>query len=431
VSQNQDKYTNMTENGLHEALQSAYKKFHSTETALLCVQDALLRALDNHQAAVLVLLDLSAAFDTVDHDILLTTLETHVGITGKALDWFKSYLSSRYQYVCINGIYSEKKKLKCGVPQGSVLGPDLFAIYSLPLAMLIRKHRIPFHFFADDGQLYIIFDPVDLDGVKVTKEKIEAVIADVSHWLLTHMLMFNGGKTEFLFIHSRYMSLDPFPPLRIGDAIVPTSRSARNLGVIFDECLTMEKQVSTVTQCGFFHLRNISKIKCFLTEESLLIVAHAFITNKLDYCNSLLAGLPDNLTNKLQSVQNATAKMITGKGKYDHNTPELIKLHWLPVKERIVFKVLLVTFKCIHKLAPQYMCDLVKVHTPTRSLRSADLFLLDTPRIDQTTYGGRAFSYVAPLNWNRLPLELRSCQNLTTFKRLLKTHLFHTAFDSS
>ena len=128
------------------------------------------------------------------------------------MDWFKSYLSSCYQSLCINGVYSDKKELKCGVPQGSVFGPDLFAIYSLPLADLIRKHGVPFHFFADDGQLYIIFDPVGPNGVKLTKDKIEAVIADISHWLVTHMLMFNGGKTEFLFIHSCYMSLDPFLP---------------------------------------------------------------------------------------------------------------------------------------------------------------------------------------------------------------------------
>ena len=156
--------------------------------------------------------------------------------------------------MCVNGTTSDWKQLRCGVPQGSILGLDLFAIYTLPLADLIRKHGIPFHFYADDGQLYIIFDPIGPDGVKLTKEKIEWVIADISHWLLTHMLMFNGGKTEVLFIHSRYMHLDPFPPLRIGNDLVQISLSAHNLGVLFDECMTMEKQVAAVTQCGFFHL---------------------------------------------------------------------------------------------------------------------------------------------------------------------------------
>ena len=122
--------------------------------------------------------------------------------------------------------------------------------------------------------------------------------------------------------------------------------------------------------------------------------------------------------------------MITGKGKYDHNTPKLVKLHWLPVKKRISFKILLITFKCINNLAPKYLSDLISVHKPTSSLRSAHLRLLDVPIIEQVTYGGRAFSYAAPLPWNNLPLETRTCHSLEKFKRLLKTHLFKTAFDS-
>ncbi len=114
------------------------------------MQDVLLRALDNRQAAVLVLLDLSAAFDTVDHNILISTLETHIGVVGKVLDWFKPYLSSRHHSVYINGTMSDTKELRCGIPQGSILGPDLFAIYSLPLEYLICKHHVSFHFFAND-----------------------------------------------------------------------------------------------------------------------------------------------------------------------------------------------------------------------------------------------------------------------------------------
>ncbi len=130
------------------------------------MQDELLRVLDNHLAAVLVLLDLTVAFDTVDHDILISTLETHIGVVGKALDWFKFYLSSQHQSVYINGTKFDTKELRSGIPQGSIFSPDLLVIYSLPFADLIHKHHVPFHFFADDGQLYIIFDPVGSNRVK-------------------------------------------------------------------------------------------------------------------------------------------------------------------------------------------------------------------------------------------------------------------------
>ncbi len=111
-------------------------------------------------------------------------------------------------------------------------------------------------------------------------------------------------------------------------------------------------------------------------------------------------------------------------------TPELIKLHRIPVKERISFKIVLITFKCLNNLAPKYLSDLISIHKPTRHLRSADSVLLDIPRIEQITYGGRAFSYAAPFLWNKLPAEIRTCQHLEKFKRLVKTHLFRTAFDS-
>ncbi len=161
--------------------------------------------------------------------------------------------------------------------------------------------------------------------------------------------------------------------------------------------LQWKKQLSAVSHCGFFHLRNIAKSKCYLTEKSLLIVDHAFINNKKDYLNSLLFGLPNILLYRLQHLQNSTAKLITGKQKYDHNTPELIKLHWLPVKERISFKILLITFKCLNNLAPKYLSDLISMHKQTRHI--CDLQTLRYAKNRQVIYGGRALSYAAPFLW--------------------------------
>ena len=149
----------MAHNNLHETLQSAYKPAHSTETALLRVQNDFLQAIDKRQCGMLILLDLSAAFDTVDHSVLLQRLSDRLNVKGTALNWFESYLSDRTQSVLVSGESSHPVPLSCGIPQGSVLGPILFTVYTLPLGDIIRRYEIYFHLYADDTQLYIFFKP--------------------------------------------------------------------------------------------------------------------------------------------------------------------------------------------------------------------------------------------------------------------------------
>ena len=189
--------------------------------------------------------------------------------------------------------------------------------------------------------------------------------------------------------------------------------------------MTLESHIVRTAQQAFFHLRNISRIKCYLDRSSLEMVCHSLITSKLDHCNSLYVGLPTVLTDRLQAVQDATAKMIMGKGKYDHTTPILKDLHWLPVKSRIQFKVLLLTYKCLHDQAPQYLKDLIVPYesTSSRSLRSSDKLLLRVPKTSMVTYGDRAFAVAAPSLWNELPFYIRSSGSVAKFKSKTKTYV--------
>ena len=176
--------------------------------------------------------------------------------------------------------------------------------------------------------------------------------------------------------------------------------------------------------CAFYHLRTISRIRKYLSTQTTEILIHAFVTFKLDHCNSLLYNVPKNVIKKLQSVQNAAVRLITRSRKCDHITPILLALHWLPVSERIKFKILLLAFKALHQQSPTYIQDLITRYLPSRSLRSSSTLSLNPASFNLKTYGSRAFSVSAPELWNKLPDGVRSCENLSLFKRKLKTYLF-------
>ena len=186
---------------------------------------------------------------------------------------------------------------------------------------------------------------------------------------------------------------------------------------------TCEKNLKT----SHYQLRNISKIRKY--QETTEILVHAFISSKLDNCNSLLYGLPKRMISSLQSVQNTAARIVTLTRKFDHITPVLIQLHWLPVHVRIHFKVLLLVYKALNGMAPLYIRELLSYRTCSRSLRSTDQELLAVPKSRLKTYGDRAFSIAAPKLWNELPLYLTRTSSVHLFKKYLMTDLFKKAYD--
>ena len=203
-------------NGLNEELQSAYKANHSCETALIRVQDDILKAIDSHRGVLLLLLDLSAAFDTVDHEILLGRLSSRFGIKGKALDWLRSYLTDRTQLVKVDDASSTVRPLHWGVPQGSVLGPMLYLLYTSPLGDIVREHGLSFHFYADDSQLYTSFACNDTSDLVAAKQRLENCVADINLWMTANKLKLNNDKSEFLFLYSRFRHSLPPPMISVG-----------------------------------------------------------------------------------------------------------------------------------------------------------------------------------------------------------------------
>lgn len=412
-------------NDLFETFQSGFRVHHSTETALLKVSNDLLLAADKGLASVLVLLDLSAAFDTIDHSILLQRLECEIGVTGSALSWFNSYLLGRSQCVSVNNTTSRCSKVDYGVPQGSVLGPILFTLYMLPLGAIIRKHGIGFHCYADDTQLYLSIRPDQTDQVG----KLTACIKDIKTWMTLNYLLLNPEKTEIIVVGPKGPRDSLSDQLHLLDSLsVAPSSTVRNLGVLFDQDLSFSAHVNLACKSAYFHLRNIAKIRKFLPKSDAEKLIHAFVTSRLDYCNSLFAACPKKYIRNFQLVQNAAARLLTGTKRMEHITPVLESLHWLPVKFRIQFKVLLLTYKALSGMAPSYLRDELTPYFPSRALRSQNAGLLVVPSVSKSTVGGRAFSYQAPVLWNRLPLHVKQAPTVSTFKTRLKSFLFQMAY---
>ncbi|KAK3568848.1 hypothetical protein QTP86_017954, partial [Hemibagrus guttatus] len=331
--------SNYRPNNLHVPNQSGFKAAHSTETALLAVTEKLHAARSAKLSSVLILLNLSAAFDTVNHKTLLSTLRSL-------------------------GIYT------------------------------------------------------------TASARISACLVDISSWMTAHQLKLNPSKTELLIIPC---DLSPAQDLAISlnNSMISPSATARNLGVTMDNQLSFSSHVTNVTRSCRFLLYNIRRIRPFLSTQATQVLLQSLVISRLDYCNSLLAGLPLNAIRPLQMIQNGAARLVFNLSKFSHTTPLLRSLHWLPVAAHIRFKTLMLAYKAKNGPAPSYLKALVTPRTAPRSLRSTSTARLVPPSLRvKDRYTSRLFSVLAPRWWNELPLGIRTAESLTVFKRQLKTYLF-------
>ena len=256
--------------------------------------------------------------------------------------------------------------------------------------------------------------------------KLSECVSDVMSWSSSNKLKLNQSKTEVLHITSQFRSSCSLPCLDAAGVEIVPSKVVRNLGVTVDNVLNMKQHIRNTCRTAAFGISRISKLRKYLDRQSTERLIHAFVTSHLDYCNGLYFGLPDSTISPLQRIQNMAARLITKTRKYEHITPILRSLHWLPILTRIQFKILLLVFKIKHGYAPSYLNDLLKPIVPSRSLRStthANFQYAPGPRTN-TRYGDRTFAIAAPKLWNSLPIIIRQSPSVESFKASLKYFLF-------
>src|SRR5664279_1279937 len=318
----------LTASKLLPDLQSAYRAHHSTETAVLKVLGDILRAIDSGNLAILTLLDLSAAFDTVDHSTLLRRLDASYGLGGAVFSWFASYLGGRTQFVRCGIRRSRLALVMCGVPQGSVLGPILFLLYTADLLRLIESHGLHPHLYADDTQIYGFCSP---NATAELQCRLSVCVGDVASWMRANRLQLNAAKTELLWCSSaRRQHQIPNASIAVGTDTVTPVFSVRDLGIFIDSDVSIRTHVArTVSGCfAVGLLRRIRSIRRSVTKSVVQLLVVSLVLTRLDYGSATLAGLPKQLLYRLQSVMNAAARLVFSARKYDHVTPLMHDLHW-------------------------------------------------------------------------------------------------------
>ena len=406
----------MDVNSLHEPSQFAYKEHHNTETLMLNVTDEALRGFDNNMATIVIFLDLSAAFDTIDIDRILEILQTEIGVDGVALQWFKSFLTGRTQRVKISGVYSESCEVPFGAPQGSVLGPKLFNINVRSQPVVFKKCCFNSSSFADDSNgrrsFALTFQ------FEIIKNQVPNCMQKIIQWSHEQFMKINPDKTEILLLRPSCLNHEiVINGVFIDGQCIRFSKQVKNVGVWLDQNLDMNKHINSIVSHCHKILRDIGRVKKYMQRTHLETIVHAIISIRLDYCNSLFVNLNKDSIFKLQKVQNTAARLILGKRRRDSAKDALRELHWLNVDARITFKILLLVHKVVRG-----QCNMSLSYKSFNG-RPEDELKLVTPTFN-TKYGERLFEYNGSRLWNSLPVHVRKEEDTEVYKKMIKTILF-------
>ena len=382
------------------------------------VVNDVLWGFDENRCTIMLFLDLSAAFDTIDIEKLLTVLSEELGITGLALQWFKSFLTGRTQKVRIGQAFSECLEVLFGTVQGSVLGPKLFNIYVRSQPKVFERCSFKTTSFADDANGSKSF-AIQFQ-YNILKNNVATCMNEITAWMNANFLKINSDKTEIvLFCPPSLSSQVIIKGTFIDGQCIRFSNEVKNVGVWLDKHLNLDKHINKIVSHCHKLMKDVGRIRSVLTNKHTEMLVHAVTSSRLDYCNSIFINMSKNNVYKLQKVQNAAARLVAKKRKRDSVQAVIRQLHWLPVESRIVFKILLL----VHKVIRGKSSKNLKVTYKGHNCRENDEMQLEV-KYARTKYGKRTFDYAGPRLWNALPPPVRKEDDIEQFKKQVKTMLF-------
>lgn len=392
--------------------QSGFRSSHSCESALNFVLNEWKTDIEGNCVVIAVFLDLKRAFETLDRNILIEKLNKY-GIKDKEAAWFSSYLSNRHQKTRYEREESELLQSRLGVPQGSILGPDLFNLYINDIKDCIDGAKIKL--FADDTLIWI----AGVNVIDVT-EQLNIQLEKISNWLKLNKLKLNTEKTKFMVITNRKVNNDVV--IKIDSEVIEKVEIMKYLGIQIDSKLNFKENTNFIIKKVSKKIYFLNRIKKKIPTNQRILLYKAIIAPHFDFCSSILylAGRVD--INRLQILQNKAMRMILDCSKFSSSTAMLETLQWLNVTQRISFNVLITIFKIKHQLLPNYLHKNIIYNNQIHdyNLRRGDDFKL--PKFMKTTTQNNIF-YKGLKEFNKLPYEIKSEKNINCFKRLLSDFL--------
>ena len=412
-------YAYLTENNILTKFQSGFRANHSTLTALLSATESWFNNIDNGYLNGVTFIDLSKAFDTVDHSILLKKLNCY-GIQNNSLNWFTSYLSKRAQCSVVNNKTSRLQYITTGVPQGSNLGPLLFLLYINDLPNCLE--RVTPGMYADDTQV-----TAASKNVSELEEMLNRDMENLGLWLRANRLSANTTKTEFMIIASNYRlnQLIRQPQIELNQQVIKRVTKAKLLGVTVDEKLSWGDHINDVIVPKVLKgLQMLRALRPMLSVPQMISLYNTLVLPHFDYCSSLWGNIGIVLRDKLQKLQNRAARIIT-RDSYEVRSKDILpKLKWADLQKRRNIQKLILMYKILNGQAPTYLSDLfTTANRPTGyNLRRSE-FNVKIPQ-PHTEYRRRSLSYSGAILWNNLPHYIRDVNRLSSFKNLINKHSF-------